>query len=42
MEDSSIAFKGNQWGLIALLVLTVVIEIMVGALMVFHCYISCY
>ena len=39
-DDESIAFNGNRWGVLALLILTILILISVGALLGFHCYIS--
>lgn len=40
--DKTIAFEGNQWGVLSLVILTFFISLLVLALMVFHCYISCY
>jgi len=39
-NEESIAFGGNKWGVIVLLVLTVVIFLAVGGLLAFHCYIT--
>ena len=40
MDKPGIAFEGNQWGVLALLVITVLIELSVGGLLIFHIYIS--
>lgn len=39
-QDKTIAFEGNQWGVLILLILTSLIELAVGALLIFHCYIT--
>ena len=40
IEDKEIAFEGNQWGVLFLLIVTVILTLVVGGLLVFHIYIS--
>jgi palmitoyltransferase ZDHHC1/11 len=40
LDDRSIALSGNQWGVVTVLVLTGLLELLVGALLGFHCYIT--
>jgi hypothetical protein len=39
-DDTGVAFAGNQWGVLTLLIFTAIVELGVGGLLLFHFYIS--
>jgi hypothetical protein len=39
-DNHTIAFTRAQWGVLALIIITVFIELAVGGLLLFHCYIT--
>jgi palmitoyltransferase ZDHHC1/11 len=40
-RDPSLAFNGSQWGMLTVAIFSFLILLAVGALLVFHCYITC-